>query len=148
MRRHSLLLGAGLILAACASGSEDQATTSEPPAPGTPAPGGVGVTIPLSLDIDLTRQTVAKAVCTRGNSYAKISVAPNGRFNGSLTDTDRSVAGTLVSRDTKTVELTVQQGTVQGETVGEAMQITTDGSRVYLTGPTFICRGVEVRPGG
>lgn len=112
-----------------------------------PVPGGVGLTVPLSLETDLTQQRVAKAICTRGNSYAKISVAPNGRFNGILTDSERSVSGTLISQDTKTVKLTVQQGTVQGDEVGEMMQITTDGSRVYLTGPTFICRGVELTAG-
>lgn len=144
MRCHSLLLGAGLLLAACGSGSEEQASTSEAPAPGTPAPGGVGLTVPLSLDADFTRQQVAKATCTRGNSYAKLSVAPNGRVTGKLTDTDRPVFGRLVTLNTKTVALTVEQGTVRGDSVGEAMQITTDGTRVYLTGNTFICRGVEL----
>ena len=148
MRRHSNLLGAGLILAACASGTEDQASTTEAPAPGIPVPGAVGLTVPLTLDADLTRQKVAKATCTRGNSYAKISVAPDGRVTGALTDTDRPIFGTMVAQDTKTVEFTVEQGTVRGNSVGEAMQITTDGTRVYLTGSTFVCRGVEVHNGG
>lgn len=144
MKRHSILLGAVLILASCASDERDPATAATDP--GVPEPGGVGLTIPLSLDVDLTRQKIATATCTRGNSFAQISVDQDGHMAGILTDSERRVSGTLIAKDAKTVELTVDQGTVRDETVGEAMQITTDGRRVYLTGSTFVCRGVEVRP--
>ena len=145
MKGHSIILGAALLFAGCsASNDKDLAKPDQ----GLPSPGGVGLTTPLSLDSDLMRQKVAKATCTRGNSFAKISVDAAGRMEGSLTDTERKVVGTLVSRDTKTVELTVERGTLRGGAVGETMQITTDGRRVYLTGKTFVCRGVEIRPTG
>ncbi|MEM7060649.1 MAG: hypothetical protein AAF557_23965 [Pseudomonadota bacterium] len=143
MRGHSVFIGAALLCAGCAADPADQQAGALDP--GTPEPGGVGLTIPLGLDSDLTRQKVAKAICTRGNSYAQISVDPEGRIAGTLTDTERPVSGTMIARDAKTVELTVDQGTVRDETVGEAMQITTDGTRVFLTGSTFVCRGVQVR---
>lgn len=146
MRRHSILLGAALVLTGCASDQKDPAAAA--PDPGVPEPGGVGQTIPLSLDVDLTRQKIASAICTRGNSYAQISVDSQGQVAGVLTDSERPVSGTMVARDPKTVEFTVDQGTVRGETVGEAMQITTDGTRVFLTGSTFICRGVELHQKG
>jgi len=146
MKRHSILLSAALVLAGCASDKDNPAAVA--PDPGVPEPGGVGQTIPLSLDVDLTRQKIAKAICTRGNSYAQISVDSQGQVAGFLTDSERPVSGTMVARDPKTVEFTVDQGTVQGNTVGEAMQITTDGTRVFLTGSTFICRGVELHQKG
>lgn len=146
MKRHSILFGAALLFGGCASEQSDPKAIALDP--GVPEPGAVGSTIPLGLDVDLTRQKVAKATCTRGNSFAQISVDPDGQMAGVLTDTDRRVSGTMIARDAKTVELTVDQGTVRDESVGEAMQITTDGTRVYLTGQTFVCRGVEVREDG
>lgn len=132
----------GMFLCACGSDPE------EGPAPGQPTAGAVGVnaveTEPLGLNTDLTRQMVASAVCTRGNSFARISVKPDGRTNGELLDTKAPLSGTMTPRDPKTVIFEIQTGTVRGEVVGEAMQITTDGQRVLLTGTTFVCRGVEV----
>ena len=144
MRCHSIILGAVLALAGCSSDSEAPVETAGDP--GVPQAGAVGTTVPLSLQADLTRQPVARATCTRGNSFARIRVDPVGRVSGELTDSKRPIAGTLVSRDAKTVVFTVEEGTVGGNTVGEPMQITTDGQRVMLTGSTFICRGVEIWP--
>lgn len=148
MHGHSLALGAlAFLLAACGSDGDRDTAQTDPPAPGAPLAGATAVTVPLSLETDLTTQTIAKATCTRGNSFARLTVDPQGRASGTLTDTEAPIGGTMIARDAKTVYLTVDRGAVRNETVGEAMQITTDGQRVMLTGTTFICRGVEVRPG-
>ena len=132
------------VVSACGSDPDPEQSS----APGQPLPGAVGVnaaaTQPLDLQTDLLAHPVAAAVCTRGNSYARLKVSPEGLADGVLLDTEAPISGTMVSRDTKTVLFTVETGTVGGREIGEAMQITTDGRRVLLTGTTFVCRGVEV----
>lgn len=114
------------------------------PVPRPTLPEPVLMTRPLALDTDLTVETVAAATCTRGHSFAKLDIAPDGEATGQLTDTGDAVTGEMIASDAKTVVLRIDTGTRTGDSVTESMQITTDGQRVMLTGATFVCRAVAV----
>lgn len=103
--------------------------------------------VPLTMTTDLRSQTLASAMCTRGNSPARITAAPDGQATGRVVGSNRNVfSGRIDVVDANSVNFLVQQGARDDEQLAELMTISDDGGTTVLQGKTFVCKDVLVRP--
>lgn len=113
-------------------------------------------TRPMSFTNDMTVQTIARAVCTRGEKPFKIRVSPDGTGTGRLippkppkgkqAPLGEKFPVSLKAFDRKTVLLVVEPGIVTQDPVSEKMSPVLKNGRVVLRGESFDCTDVNVRP--
>ena len=99
----------------------------------------------LGMSTDLTRQTVASAVCTRGNNPVNMTVAPDGTATGRVVGSRRTFSGSMRATGPGSVEFIIDQGAINGQQLSEVMQPVQAGSSAMLKGTTFECKDVRVR---
>jgi len=100
----------------------------------------------LTLNTNLTQQTLASATCTRGNSPVVLKVAPNGSASGRIVGVSTSWSGSVITTGPQSVVYKPDPGqSADGKIINETLKPFESGDEVRLRGESFECKDVRVR---